>query len=54
MLAIPAAVASEFDRLKDRATGTIDKAQQGVKQTIGAATKKANEEVKKGKDKIHP
>jgi hypothetical protein len=54
MLAIPAVVPSEFDRLKDKATGTIDKAQEGVKKTIGAATKKAGDEVKKGKDKIHP
>jgi hypothetical protein len=54
MLAIPAAIPSELDRMKDRATGTFDKAQQEVKQKIGAATKKAGEEVKKGKDKIHP
>lgn len=54
MLAMPAAVPSELDRLKNKAAGTINKAQEGVKKTIGEATKKAGEEVQKGKDKIHP
>jgi len=53
MLAMPS-VSSGLDRLKDKAKGNIDKARQGIESTIGAASKKAGEEVKKGKDKVHP
>ncbi len=54
ILAIPAATPSELDRLKNKARGNLDKAKEGIESTIDAATKKAGEEVKKGKDKIHP
>ena len=54
ILAMPAATPSELERLKNKAKGGLDKARQGIESGIDAATKKAGEEVKKGKDKIHP
>ena len=54
MLAMPAATPSELERLKNKARGNLDKAREGIESGIDAATKKAGEEVKKGKDKIHP
>ena len=46
--------ALQLERLKSKAKGGLDKARQGIESGIDAATKKAGEEVKKGKDKIHP
>ena len=54
MLAMPAATPSELERLKNKAKGNLGKAREGIESGIDAATKKAGEEVKKGKDKIHP
>jgi serine/threonine protein phosphatase PrpC len=54
MLAMPAATPSQLERLRNKAKGGIDKAKEGIESSIGAAAKKAGEEVKKGKDKIHP
>jgi len=54
MLAMPAATPSELERLKNKAKGNFDKARAGIESSIDAAAKKAGEEVKKGKDKIHP
>jgi len=54
MLAMPAATPSQLDRLKNKAKGGFDKAREGIESGIDAAAKKAGDEVKKGKDKIHP
>ena len=54
LFAMPAATSSQLETLRNKAKGGIEKAKEGIESSIDAAAKKAGEEVKKGKDKIHP